>query len=236
MRSQPQQIITRLWVAKRATRAGWFLLMSTNTHFERLCGYQNMGFVAISRTVDMETRNWKISVVVHSASDIDHGSEITGSLGQEHQTARPARWNLSDRGSRTAAPRTWGDRRRAVHLPLPHYRTGRRNVGPGPGFWPARGPPPQGIQAPHATWQEMCVALACTRCDMGATTKGTGGFGIHVRYSPNAQWTMYTPAPIAAAPDRQPPAGAPARIGTACDRRHSTRMRACAFQGTHVHV
>ncbi len=30
---------------------------------------QNMGFGSLSRTVDMETLNWKISVVVHSASE-----------------------------------------------------------------------------------------------------------------------------------------------------------------------
>ena len=30
-----------------------------------------------------------------------------------------------------------------------------------------RGPPPQGMQAPHARWHEMCIARACARCDMG---------------------------------------------------------------------
>ena len=30
------------------------------------------------------------------------------------------------------------------------------------------GPPPQGMQAPHATWHEMCIVRACVRCDMGS--------------------------------------------------------------------
>ena len=30
------------------------------------------------------------------------------------------------------------------------------------------GPPPQGMQAPHARWHEMCIVRACARCDMGS--------------------------------------------------------------------